>query len=134
MHAVNNDLQVPCHLGEPNHPKCTTVEQDAVLKYGSDFLQALKPVIDSAPKNGAFITSCVCHSCPWNGITTGTPGDTKTSYGHYAAWHTQHLLARLSGSSRVLKENDGIASSIHIDIRGPNGGGDLKNSMCMTFP
>ena len=39
--------------------------QAAVMSYGSDFLEALQPVIDSAPKNGAFITSCVCHGCPW---------------------------------------------------------------------
>lgn len=134
--AVDNDLQVPCHLGEPKHPKCSDIEQSEVLKYGSDFLKALKPVIDSGPKNGAFITSCVCHGCPWDVVTTGTPGDTKTSYGHYASWHTQHRVAAQSGTDRdrFWEAGGGIANSVHIDTRTPNGGGDLKNSMCMPFP
>ena len=132
--AVDNDLQVPCHLGEQKHPKCTATEQSEVLKYGADFLKALEPVIDSAPKNGAFITSCICHGCPWDVVTTGTRGDTKTSYGHYASWHSQHRLATLSGSGGFSETSYGIASSVHIDIRKPNGGGDLKNSMCMPFP
>ena len=41
----------------------------------------------SSPRNGAFITSCVCHGCPWPTVTTGISGDAKTSYQHYAAWH-----------------------------------------------
>ena len=134
---MDNDLQVPCHLGDPKHPKCTAAEQRAVLQYGSDFLEALKPAVASAPKNGAFITSCICHGCPWDVLTTGTPGDTKTSYGHYAAWHTQHLLAALSGEltgPRRLQEKAIGATSVHIDSRGPNGGGDLRDKMCMPFP
>lgn len=134
MLAVDNDLRVPCHLGDPKHPKCTAAEQSAVLQYGSDFLEALKPAIGpSAPKNGAFITSCICHGCPWDVLTTGAVGDTKTSYGHYAAWHTQHRLATLPGARRSREEGDGT-TSVHIDSRGPNGGGDLRNKMCMPFP
>lgn len=101
------------------------------MNYGSDFLEALKPVIDSAPKNGAFITSCVCHGCPWSTVTTGATGDTKTSYGHYAAWHNAHRLAA-AGDATAWK---GVASTtIHIDSRAPNGGGKITNKECMAFP
>ena len=57
-------VQVPCLVGEASHKACSTKEQAAILQYGIDFLAALLPVIASAPKNGAFITSCVCHGCP----------------------------------------------------------------------
>merc|ERR1711988_1414458 len=43
----------------------TKEEQNAVLQYGEDFLDQFKPV-QSEPKNGAMITSCICHGCPWD--------------------------------------------------------------------
>jgi hypothetical protein len=69
--SKRNRFLTLCKLGEPKHPLCNDAEQAAVVQYGSDFLEALKPVIESAPKNGAFITSCVCHGCPWSEVTTG---------------------------------------------------------------
>ena len=120
---MDNDLHIPCRAGEPKHPKCNTNEQAAIVQYGEDFLDALKPVIESAPKNGAFITSCLCHGCPWSTVTTGASGDTKTSYGHYAAWHSALVAGAVAEGSTV-----------HIDSRAPNGGGELKDPMCAPFP
>jgi hypothetical protein len=117
---MDNDLQVPCRAGEAKHKPCNSREQSAIVQYGADFLDALKPVIASAPKNGAFITSCICHSCSWSTLTTGV--DTLTSYAHYAAWFKNHTPDRSS------------TRSIHIDSRAPNGGGTLKDPKCMPFP
>ena len=40
-------------------------------RYGKDFLADFAPVSQGAgqDKNGAFITSCICHGCPWNDST-----------------------------------------------------------------
>ena len=123
---IDNDLQVPCSAGHADHQMCNATEQAAIVQYGSDFLDALKPVIDSAPKNGAFITSCVCHGCPWPTVTTGSPGDTKTSWGHYADWYSQRLAGAM-GSAPTLSQ------TIHIDGRAPNGGGDLTDPLCVPL-
>merc|ERR1719277_2969390 len=37
----------------------TKEEQDAVLRYGEDFLEQFRPV-QAEPRNGAMITSCIC--------------------------------------------------------------------------
>lgn len=111
---MDNDLQVPCHVGEENHTKCSSVEQAAIVQYGADFIDALQPVIDSAPQNGAFITSCICHSCNWTDLTL----DGETSYTHYLNW----FEGRMTGTS------------IHVDNRPPNGGGVLNGGDCFPFP
>ena len=129
---MDNDLQVPCHAGEPKHPKCNTKEQAAIVQYGADFLDALQPVIASAPKNGAFITSCLCHGCPWSTVTTST-ADNLTSYNHYAAWHSA-VAANPHGQERGAAGMAAVGSTIHIDSRAPNGGGELKDPMCAPFP
>jgi len=114
---MDNDLQIPCSAGEPNHPKCNSTEQAAIVQYGADFITALQPVVESAPKNGAFITSCICHGCNWTGLVL----EGATSYHHYLNW--------FQGKSAVKG-----GASIHIDDRAPNGGGVLDGGDCMPFP
>jgi hypothetical protein len=132
---MDNDLQVPCRAGESKHPLCNSTETAAILKYGADFLVDLGPVVASSPKNGAFITSCICHSCGWSTLKTGDSGDSLTSYGHYAAWHTR--IKRTRGAHSAAWPGDAAnddSRTIHIDKRGPNGGGALTDPLCMPFP
>ena len=112
---MDNDLQVPCHVGEANHTKCSNAEQAAIVQYGADFIDALQPVVDSAPKNGAFITSCICHSCNWTGLAL----EGETSYAHYLNWFEGKTVP-----------------SIHVDDRPPNGAGVLDGGdyYCLPFP
>lgn len=110
---MDNDLQIPCKAGSAGHPACNTAEQAAIIQYGTDFLTALTPAIGTGPKNGAFITSCICHSCDWAELVL----DNITSNQYYARWH--------SGTA---------ATTIHIDTRPPNGGGAIKLSTCFAFP
>jgi hypothetical protein len=42
----------------------TPAEHAAVLQYGEDFLAQFEPVTTKGV-NGAMITSCICHGCPW---------------------------------------------------------------------
>lgn len=95
----------------------TPDEQAGVLQYGRDFLAQFKAV-QADSKNGAFITSCICHGCPWFD-PTALKIDDKSVVQHYAAW----LAGNTTGSA-----------SIHIDPRLPNGGGAIKNKMCASFP
>ena len=44
-------------------------------------------------RNGAFITTCICHGCDWTDLEM----DGKTSYAHYAAW----AASLASGSAAV---------------------------------
>jgi hypothetical protein len=82
---------------------------DLVVQYGKDFMSQFSPMY-SEPKNGAFITTCVCHGCPWSALTL-TNDSKLTSYNHYAAWHE----GKTTG-----------ADSIHVDSRAPNGDGTLS--------
>jgi len=93
-----------------------TTEQAAVLQYGKDFLAQFAPV-QAEGKNGAMITSCICHGCSWSSLTTQDGG--LNSYQHYAAWY--------NGSTTG-------AASVHIDTRGPNGDGDIKDTRCSKWP
>lgn len=92
----------------------TKAEQQGVLQYGKDFMKDFGPVAASG-RNGAMITSCICHGCPWPDLSLRN----KTTYQHYAAW--------------MAGETTGDAS-IHIDTRGPNGDGTIKNPRCSPFP
>ena len=84
---------------------CNGTQRGAVLYYGEAFLQALAPV-DEEPRNGYFITSCICHSCDWAQLARGG----KSALGHYSDWFHGRSVA--SGARTV-------------DPRGPNGDGAL---------
>jgi len=92
----------------------TAETQAAVIQYGEDFMEQFKPV-QSEPQNGAMITSCICHGCPWAQLVL----EGKTSYQHYADWY----YGKTSGSA-----------AIHIDTRHPNGDGSLDFDQCKSFP
>lgn len=92
----------------------TKAGQKAVLQFGEDFLQQFEPV-QSEPENGAMITSCICHSCPWDDLEL----DGKRSFEHFADWY----LGRTRG-----------ADAVHIDSRTPNGDGSLTYKACKRFP
>ena len=81
------------------------------------FMEQFKAVQAKA-QNGAFITSCICHSCPWSDPTSLNI-DSLSVYQHYAAW---------------MAGNTTGADSIHIDTRGPNGDGKITDPMCAPFP
>ena len=82
---------------------CNASQRDAIQRYGSSFMAALAPVL-AEPKNGAFITSCICHACDWGRLSLGG----KTANAHFSDW----LNGRTVGAgARVL------------DPRGPNGDG-----------
>ena len=88
------------------------ITQAGVLAYGDDFLDQFAAV-QGYDKNGAFITSCICHGCPWTDLSL----DGKLAYDHYADWY----YGATTG-----------ADAIHIDHRLPNGNGTLTNSECMA--
>ena len=92
----------------------TKAEQDGVVQCGVDFLKQFSPV-QSEPKNGAMIMSCICHGCPWRTLAVGN----KTSYQHYANWY----YGKTTG-----------ADSIRIDTALPTGGGTIKDTHCKPFP
>jgi len=91
----------------------TPQQREAVVQYGVDFMTQFKPV-QSEPANGAMITSCICHGCPWNNLVL----EDKNSYQHYSAW----FVGNTTG-----------ASSIHIDDRLPNGNGTIVNPSCLKW-
>jgi len=95
----------------------TPAEQAGVLQYGKDFLAQFAAVYQDpgGTKNGAMITSCICHGCPWSTLEL----EGKTSFQHYAAW----MAGNTTGQD-----------SIHIDPRLPNGGGAITDSHCAKFP
>lgn len=95
----------------------TKAEQQGVLQYGKDFITQLGAV-RAQSRNGAFITSCICHGCPWGDPDT-LKIDDKSVYQHYAAW---------------MAGNTTGAASIHVDTRLPNGGGKIDHPQCKKFP
>jgi hypothetical protein len=87
-----------------------------VLQYGADFLRDWSAVVPLSGRNGAFITTCICHGCNWTSFAL----DGKNAYGHYADW--------VYG---VTKGN----ASLTVDMRPPNGGGALSSlPCCAKFP
>jgi len=105
-----NILQFHWREGRP----WTEKEKAAVIRYGSDFLEQFAPV-QSESKNGAMITSCICHGCPWPELKV----EGTRAYQLYSDWY----YGKTSG-----------AAAIHIDSRGPNGDGALdKVGGCFSF-
>lgn len=87
----------------------TTEQRDAVGSFGESFLSQVAPFL-AHKRNGAFITTCICHGCDWTDLEM----DGKTSYAHYAAW-----MENLRNGSITADEH------VHIDRRPPDGGGAL---------
>jgi|TARA_B110000208_G_scaffold5674_1_gene7296 hypothetical protein len=101
----------------------TAAEQAAVVQYGADFLTQFKPLRSEA-KNGAFITTCICHGCAWNELKDNWAGGKGlTSYQHYAAWMVHNVTG---------------ADALTVDTRPPNGGGAITpaggGAGCKKFP
>ena len=92
--------------------------QQAILQYGTDFLTDFQPVVQENDKNGAFITSCICHGCPWNDPDALT-FNTLNPYQAYANWYT--------GKTQGM-------DNFHVDPRLPNGGGMINSSKCFAYP
>lgn len=97
-------------------PFVTKSEQQGVLQYGKDFMKQFEPVRKSG-RNGAFITSCICHGCAWYNQTSLNV-DGKSPYRAYARW-----MAGLDSGD----------SAFTIDPRGPNGDGHIQDSRCSTW-
>ena len=96
------------------HNWSTAADRDAVRQYAVDFLRQLAPVLKQ-PRNGAAITSCICHGCPWDSLFL----EGRTLHEHYVAW----LKGEASG-----------AEAIHIDnSTWPNGDGAIA-LRCQAFP
>jgi hypothetical protein len=121
-----NILQLPCYGSDDrNHTTvCNATEQESLVDYGSSFLSPPNVgAVEHEPQNGAFITSCVCHGCPWYYLRSGW-SDNRTSFEHYADWHQ----GRTKG-----------AAALHVDRGPPNGGGVLHKQFpgypgCLQFP
>ena len=92
----------------------TTAEMGAITTYGKDFDAAFEVVTKRAPRNGGFITTCICHGCPWSDLVL----EGRNSYQYYNDWYAAN------GSA-----------TFHIDARGPNGDGALDAlTACAPFP
>lgn len=103
---LTNELQIKWENGEG---------YDAMLEYGQDFMKQLEPVFAESA-NGAFITSCMCHGCPWFGESSLALKN-ETPMQLYADW----LFGKSTGDD-----------AFHVDTRGPNGDGELLNeSQCL---
>jgi len=85
---------------------CNASQRAAILSYGGAFLSALAPVLAEEQRNGAFVTSCICHACDWGSLALGG----KTATAHFSDWYH----GRTSG-----------ANATALDARGPNGDGAL---------
>ena len=105
---LGNILQVGSWTGDK-------AKQDALVQYGADFLTEFEAVVPVA-SNGAFISTCICHACPFPTLTL----ENKTAFQHYAAWY-EGVTA-------------GGQASVHVDARPPNGGGAIVDSLCAAFP
>ena len=107
---LQNELQTKFSNGT------TPAEQAAVRAYGNDFMHDFEPA--GTNKNGGFITSCICHGCPWDKLTFE---GNKTAYEYYADWANSRDFPR-------------EPKALVVDSRGPNGDGDLTFSECAPFP
>jgi hypothetical protein len=91
----------------------------AAAKYGDDFMRQLRPVTNSK-QNGGFITSCICHECHWQGVSSSTAVDLRT--GRRASAPKSFVKAL----QHYVEWAEGRASGVLVDPRGPNGDGELE--------
>lgn len=99
-----NELQVNAAHGYAGFQK-------DVIAYGQDFDKQFQ-VVTTEQQNGGFITTCICHGCPWADLIL----DGSNAYQHYYSW----TMAKAT-------------NHYHIDMRGPNGDGALNFSSCAAF-
>ena len=92
----------------------TKPQQNAIVEYGANFLTQFTAAAPRERGHGAFISTCICHACPFPTLRLNG----KTAFEHYAAWY----LGQTQGSK-----------SMHIDTRPPNGGGELTDPLCAQF-
>lgn len=124
---MENILQSPCEPHKQGHT-CTATEAKAVVQYGADFLTEFAPVPAShGGQNGAFITSCICHGCPWG---PDLVLDGLNTYAAFAKWYAMSTQA----TGELMNDDDSKNAHVYIDHRGPNADGTLKNSKCSVFP
>ena len=95
----------------------TEAERLGVLRYGNDFLRQFSFVRQNK-RNGAFITSCVCHGCSWY---SHGPLDVagKSPMQAYTRW---------------LAGIDAGGAAVTVDKRGPNGDGGINDALCAKWP
>ena len=118
-HKPPHGPTVHAHRETHRHVHASCIFASAVRQYGVDFLSQLT-ALQANPKNGGFITSCICHGCPWADLTPST-GSKVTTYDYYIKWANDPKWPSSS-------------EPVTIDARGPNGGGDITFSECSPFP
>lgn len=120
---MQNILQSSC--GASKTVKCNATQQADVLQYGEDFLAAFAPVPPShRGQNGAFITSCICHGCPWSDLVL----EGLSAPQALAKWY-------LAGATGGVKDDGN--DHVYVDTRNPNGNGTLVKGPfeeCVKFP
>ena len=82
----------------------TPALKTGILGYGKSFMTQVAPVGGAGSANGGFITTCICHGCPWADLVL----QNKTADQHSPTW--------FYGIGKGV-------DAIHIDTRPPNGGG-----------
>ena len=102
----------------PGRAHCDATERSAAVRYGEDFDAQLAPAL-SAPRfrRGAFITTCVCHGCPWSALALGG----RSAYQALGEW--------LADRNDTNNNNN-----VRIDARGPDGNGTLNSTTRMQTP
>merc|ERR1712060_283090 len=108
-------LQAPCVPSRPwyNATKCSSPMRQGILQYGNDFdnqFAALKAVITGKSSvHGGFITTCMCHGCPWDKLVHGRVNA-------FAALGQWYYGVTSPGNA-----------SLYFDTRGPNADGQLND-------
>jgi len=90
------------------------------LDYGDDFIDQFTPDhLTDDSVNGGFITTCICHGCPWDTLKL----EGKNSHQHYWSWWSGETTGK---------------DSYQLDLRLPNGNGTIgededPNGSCAAF-
>lgn len=100
------------------------------MQYGADFLTQFAPVRTSNQgRNGAFITSCICHGCPFSLDSmrlSNAHAHNRSAYQAFSVWYnTTFVLGGWSGGN----------PHVFVDTRMPDGGGELNATKgCVPYP
>ena len=72
-------------------------QRESSSQYGEDFLRQIGPALaDEKKNNGCFITSCICHGCPWGALELSG----LSAYQHYALWVEDTIFGRTTNTSK----------------------------------